>query len=112
MRHHLFSDPARRWREEMQAAARKQAETDAQRRELDALERSVMKRVEAAERLIGMVLFEQEVARRQIRGLCEEVKGLREAILFEQKPSVSSTTASIDGCGSSRSVVGWVDLDE
>ena len=111
MRHHLFSDPARRWREEMHAAARKQAQTDAHRRELDTLERDVMKRVEAAERLIGMVLFEQEVARRQIRGLCEEVRGLREAILFEQKPSVSSTTGSIDGSKPS-SVVGWVDVDE
>jgi hypothetical protein len=104
MRHHLFSNPARRWRDEMQAAAMKQAETDAQRRELDAVERAVTRRVEAAERLLNLLLFEQEVARRQIRGLNEEVKGLREAVLFEQK---SVTVAGC--CGSNH---GWVDVDE
>ncbi len=82
----------------------KQAETDAQRRELDAVERAVTRRVEAAERLLNLLLFEQEVARRQIRGLNEEVKGLREAVLFEQK---SVTVAGC--CGSNH---GWVDVDE
>jgi hypothetical protein len=111
MRHHFFSDPAQGLREEMHAAARKQAQTDAHRRELDALERDVVKRVEAAERLIDMVLFEQEVARRQIRGLCEEVRGLREAVLFEQNPSSS---VSVAGCCSSKpaSFGGWVEVDE
>ena len=104
MRHHLFSNPTWRWREEMQTAARQQAEKDAHRRELDAVERAVTRRVEAAERLLNLVLFEQEVARRQIRGLNEEVRGLREAVLFEQK---SVTVAGC--CGSNH---GWVDVDE
>ena len=106
MRHHFFSDPAQGLREEMHAAARKQAQTDAHRRELDALERDVVKRVEAAERLIDMVLFEQEVARRQIRGLCEQVKGLREAVLFEQK------SVTVVGCCGSSHTMGWVEVDE
>ena len=106
MRHHFFSDPAQGLREEMHAAARKQAQTDAHRRELDALERDVVKRVEAAERLIDMVLFEQEVARRQIRGLCEQVTGLREAVLFEQK------SVTVVGCCGSSHTMGWVEVDE
>jgi hypothetical protein len=71
------------------------------------VERAVTRRVEATERLLNLLLFEQEVARRQIRGLNEEVRGLREAVLFEQK---SVTVAGC--CGSNHMNHGWVDVDE
>ena len=81
MRHSFFPRDALRWRDEVQVGARLQAAAEAHRRELDALERTFARRVEAAERLLSLVLFEQEAARRQIKVLVEEVRGLREAVL-------------------------------
>jgi hypothetical protein len=115
MRHQLFPESVRRWREEVQQGARLQVQEDIHRREMDHLERTMMKRVEAVERLISLVLFEQEAARRQLRLMGEEVKGLREAILFEQKTSISTCSAGsfvVDGSSKPSSVVGWVDVDE
>ena len=81
MRHHFFPRDAMRWREDVQMGARLQAVTDTHKRELDALKCTLGRRVEAAERLLSLILFEQEAARRQIKVLAEEVRGLREAVL-------------------------------
>ena len=120
MRHHFFPESVRRWREDVQHGARLQIQEDIHRREMVLMERNIMKRVEAAERLVSLVLFEQEAARRQLRLLGEEVKGLREAILFEQKVSISTSSASSNSssfvaeCSSSKpsSAMGWVNLDD
>ena len=88
---------------------------------MDLMERKIMKRVEAAERLVSLVLFEQDAARRQLRLLAEEVRGLREAILFEQKVSISTISDAASNsssfaveCSSSKpsSAMGWVDVDD
>ena len=87
--------------------ARLQAVSDTHKRELDALERTLGRRVEAAERMLSLILFEQEAARRQIKVLAEEVRGLREAV-------ISRAESPASGCVVSKpsSVVGWVDVDE
>jgi hypothetical protein len=116
MRHHIFPESVRRWREDVQQGARLQVQEDIHRREMDLMERKIMKRVEAAERLVSLVLFEQDAARRQLRLLAEEVRGLREAILFEQKVSISTSSDSSFAveCSSSKpsSAMGWVDVDD
>lgn len=85
--------------------ARLQAVSDTHKRELEGLERTLGRRVEAAERLLSLILFEQEAARRQINVLAREVRGLREAVV-----SRAESPASVVSKPSS--VAGWVDVDE
>ena len=84
--------------------ARLQAISDSHKRELDAIERTLGRRVEAAERLLSLVLFEQEAARRQIKVLVEEVKGLREAVLVVSRADSPVALSDVE-CMSQSSLV-------
>lgn len=107
MRSHFFPRDAMRWREELQMGARLQAVSDTHKRELEGLERTLGRRVEAAERLLSLILFEQEAARRQIKVLAREVRGLREAVLVVSRAESPASVVSKPS-----SVAGWVDVDE
>ena len=76
MRHQLF--PQNGWAyNQRQTDLRLQAADATHRRELAAVERAMLRRIEAAERLCQLVLFEHECAKRQLRGLVKEVGELR-----------------------------------
>ena len=77
MRHQFY--PQRSWREELVLGTRLKAAEDAHRAELAALERTLMRRVLAAERLCESVLREQECLRRQLEALVREVAELKGA---------------------------------
>ena len=98
---HYFSKENRHWREEVIAGTRLQTLSDIHRREMAALERALLKRVEEAERLCKLVLFEQERARRQIFALGKEVAELREEVRGQRGME------SGDG-----RMVGWVDVED
>ena len=76
MRHQFY--PQRPWREELVLGTRLKAAEDAHRAELAALERTLMRRVLAAERLCGLVLFEHECLKRQLGALAREVAEMKE----------------------------------
>ena len=102
---------------------RLQTLSDIHKHDLAALERALIKRVETAERLCNLVLFEQERAKRQIRALCQEVAELREEVGNNNNGGSSSNGSnggsgirSVDkegsGDGKTTSAAGWVDLDD
>lgn len=82
MRHQFF--PQSTWHhhhEEIKTGLRLKASEDAHRRELAAMERAMLRRVCAAERLCAVALEEQACLRRQLGALVAEVKELRRLVV-------------------------------
>ena len=99
MRHSFFPRDVLRWRDDVLVGARLQAISDSHKRELDTLERTLGRRVEAAERLLSFVLFEQEVARQQIIALMDEVRDLRAVVVSRADspaPSLQSSVVDVE----------------
>ena len=92
---------------------RLQTLSDIHKRDLQALERALIKRVETAERLCNLVLFEQERAKRQIRALCQEVAELREDVRRGGSSDGGKSVEEEEESGSGRTdaAAGWIDLD-
>ena len=93
---------------------RLQTLSDIHKRDLQALERALIKRVETAERLCNLVLFEQERAKRQIRALCQEVAELREDVRRGSSSSDGGKSVEEEeesGSGRTDAAAGWIDLD-
>jgi hypothetical protein len=122
MRHHFFfskdtTTTTRHWREEVLTGIKLQTLSDVHKREMAALERAMLKRIEAAERLCKLVLFEQDRARLQIHALCHEVAALREEV--RGAVVVDCSNNSNNSNNSSRVIIsedgrtiGWVDVDD
>ena len=75
MRHHFC--PPKSLRDEVLLGTRLKAAEDAHRRELATVERTMLKRVESAERLCGLAMFELGCVKKQVQKLVAEVGGMR-----------------------------------